>query len=48
MTLKILGRWRNSVKQSRRLIRVPAAKRLSDYIRAGWKKRYRIKNCERP
>lgn len=44
MTLKLRGGWRASVKQSRKLRRIPAAKRLGDYIRAGWMKRYKLKN----
>lgn len=40
MTLKFRGM---SVKQSRKLLRVPAAKRLSCYLRANWLKRYREK-----
>jgi hypothetical protein len=47
MTLKLHGGWRASVRQSRRLARIPAAKRLGDYIRAGWMKRYKVKNLGR-
>ena len=32
-----------SVKNYRRLIRIPAHKRLRDYLRAGWLKRYKVK-----
>jgi hypothetical protein len=40
MTVK---RKHMSVKNYRRLIRIPAHKRLEDYIRAGWIKRYKVK-----
>jgi hypothetical protein len=44
MSLKLRHGWRGSVKQSRRLLRIPAAKRLGDIIRAGWMRRYKLKN----
>lgn len=37
MTLK---RYTNSVKTNRKIQRIPAEKRLGEYIRAGWSKRY--------
>ena len=32
-----------SVKLHRRLIRIPARRRLSEYLERGWQKRYRLK-----
>ena len=32
-----------SVKNYRRMKRIPAHKRLWDYLRAGWLKRYKVK-----
>jgi hypothetical protein len=46
MTLKLRGRPL-SVKICRRLKRIPAEKRLGDYMRAGWLKRYRLRNTKR-
>lgn len=39
MTLK---RTHMSVKNYRRMIRIPAHKRLKDYLDAGWLKRYKL------
>ena len=38
-----LKRWHLSKKNTRRLHRMPARKRLGDYLRAGWLRRYRVK-----
>lgn len=46
MTLKLRGKSL-SVKVCRRLARIPASKRLGEYIRAGWMKRYQLKNVAR-
>lgn len=44
MTLK---RWNLSVKNTRRLQRMPATKRLDDFLRANWLKRYALKRVAR-
>lgn len=47
MTLKLNGRRPNSVKLGRKLRRIPAMKRLSDFMRAGWLHRYAEKHLGR-